>query len=47
MRELIVQTKFWNGPYRVVQHDESDNTIHVNSQVFPWEYFFQVNKIVD
>ena len=47
MKELIVQSRFWNSPYRVVVHNVSENTITVNEQTFNWDYFFQVNRIVE
>ena len=46
MKEITVQSEFWNSPKRVVLHDESDNTINVNGHVFTWNNFFQVNRIV-
>jgi hypothetical protein len=46
MKEITVQSEFWNSPKRVVLHNESDNTIHVNGHVFTWNNFFQVNRIV-
>jgi hypothetical protein len=47
MKVIVVKSKFWaTAPKRVVFHQLSDNTIHVNGQVFKWDYFFQVNELV-
>lgn len=46
MKEIVVKTKFWNGPTRVVFHNEETNTIHVNGHTFNWDYFFQVNELI-
>ena len=47
MKAITVKNKFWaTAPTRVVFHNESDNTIHVNNHIFSWDYFFQVNELV-
>lgn len=47
MKAITVQSKFWNSPKREVIHNVSDNTIQVDKYTYSWDYFFEVNKLVN